>query len=261
MYIDTSSEAEIRNSICSYFGISAKELLSLIDNLECQMKFIKDENPNNPIDEILFFHLTRRLDSVNEHLANNLYDLLSTENSMTDFLKQHEIEFSPCEGYLDLIYKGKLAPLNYYTDSADEALLRQRLGQNKERPDFCVDGFIFGDLSSGNLRNYINRLGPCPEIISVLANVLDQRDIVRNYMQKSTYYCFKYGVPINKVFFEEDHGFSNDEKRQNLLKKSLESLRNGYTPRIEDSMLTLAENDTMQEDYFISKKILDKNKL
>lgn len=83
---------------------------------------------DSPINEILFFHLSRRLNStIDSNVGNNLFDLLSTQNAMTLFLKEHNVEFSVCDKHLELIYKGKKVSLE---DTYQEHVpyLRWRLG-------------------------------------------------------------------------------------------------------------------------------------
>ena len=153
------------------------------------------------INQILFFHLGRRLNDAKESCAgNNLFDLLSTANVMSDFLKQHEVEFFPCDGYLDLYYRGKIISLED-TMKEDVPYLRWRLGHNKDRIDYCFNGFMLKDMLYRN--NYSRELFGTPEFIGVLGRFLKRNDLLNDYLQQSTYYCFEYQVPLDRVFFDD----------------------------------------------------------
>ena len=110
MYIDTHTKETMENSICSYLCVTPKDLYDLFEfaGSEAQQdkfidgdklnnifnSFIKAHLPSTAIDEILFFHLSRRLNTEKDSsLGNNLFDLLSTKNAMTLFLKEHDVEF------------------------------------------------------------------------------------------------------------------------------------------------------------------------
>lgn len=77
MYIDTHTKETMEKSICSYLGVTLQDL-SVLFNLagnEAQQdkfldgdklndifnSFIKAHMPNKELDEVLFFHLSRRL--------------------------------------------------------------------------------------------------------------------------------------------------------------------------------------------------------
>lgn len=162
MYIDTHTKETMEKSICSYLGVTLQDL-SVLFNLagnEAQQdkfldgdklndifnSFIKAHMPNKELDEVLFFHLSRRLNTASDcNVGNNLFELLSTENAMTLFLKEHDVEFVVCDKHLNLIYKGKEISLD---DTIKEHIpyLRWRLGHNANRIDFCINGFLLKDL-------------------------------------------------------------------------------------------------------------------
>lgn len=119
MFIDTHSSEAMAQGICNYFNITPRELSVLfakagkasqkeyyIDGDKFNNiinKFIDAKMPNTPVDQVLFFHLSRRLNSAQgNHTGKNLYDLLSTENETTEFLKNHDVEFSPVDRHLEL---------------------------------------------------------------------------------------------------------------------------------------------------------------
>ena len=124
MYIDTHTKEAMEQSICSYLCVTPKDLRDLFEvaGNEAQQdkfidgdklneifnSFIKEHLSDKPIDEVLFFHLSRRLNTAEDcNVGNNLFDLLSTDNAMSLFLKEHDVEFAVSDKHLNLIYKGK----------------------------------------------------------------------------------------------------------------------------------------------------------
>lgn len=272
MYIDTYSENSMKEGICDYFDISEKELYSFFDEIktitqtgnyfderkfdEIINEFINDKKCSIYIDQILFFHLSRRLNSMQDcFISNNLYELLSTKNGLTDFLKEYDVEFLKFKGYLELKYKGKIISLD---DKEAEYIpyLRWRLGYDKDDIDFCVNGFLMKDLLYTN--RYAHELSQAPEFVKVLAGFLERQDMITDYIKNSRYYCFKYLIPIDKVFFDYNDKLSKDEKQQYLLNQILHRL---YDYRVRENVfdydnpiLRLSDNDTIKKEYFISRE-------
>ena len=275
MYIDTHTKETMENSICSYLGVTLDDLCDLFERAggEAQQEwyidgdklngifnsFIVTHISDNPIiDKVLFFHLSRRL-NINEdcNIGNNLFDLLSTENQMTSFLKEHDVEFMVSEHHLNLIYKGNEISLE---DINQEYVpyLRWRLGHNKGRIDFCFNGFLLKDLLYRN--SYARELYDVPEFIGNLATFLKRRDIVTDYFERSRYYCFEYGVPLEKIMFDDNEKLDDEEKRIHLLNQILNRLYEYHTSDIrymfdhENPIIRLTDSDTMDEKYYITKE-------
>lgn len=127
MYIDTHSKDSMQTSICAYLNTSLEELQKLFDYVSHEAQqdlyfdagkanalftdFVQEKIPETPINEILFFHLSRRLNSSSEPIGNNLYDLLSSSNATTCFLKEHDVELVLEDNHFVIIHKGKKFPL------------------------------------------------------------------------------------------------------------------------------------------------------
>ena len=93
MYIDTHTKDTIQNSICEIFNIEVKELEDLFMKAERESytgiytdenkldkildEFIDNRMSDKNIDQILFFHLGRRINSSCNYLeGKNLFELL-----------------------------------------------------------------------------------------------------------------------------------------------------------------------------------------
>lgn len=274
MYIDTHTKNSMEKSICEYLGVTSDVLYGLFEyaGIEASQNeyldggklnvvfndFINSNMPKEPIDEILFFHLSRKLNTaLNNNIGNNLFDLLSTENAMTSFLKKHDVEFSACNGHLDLLYKGSKISLE---DTYKEHIsyLRWRLGYSKNRIDFCFNGFMLKDLLYRN--SYARELYDVPEFIGVLATFLKRRDIGTDYFNSGKYYCFEYCVPLENVLFDANDSMTLAEKQKYLINQVLNRLYEYHTSDIRymfdnnNPIIRLTDNDTMQEKYYIGKE-------
>lgn len=275
MYIDTHTKGTMETSICSYLGVTLDDIYDLFElaGREAQQElyidgdklnkifnsFIVTHIPNNTIiDEVLFFHLSRRLNITEDcYIGNNLFDLLSTENAMTSFLKEHDVEFTVFDKHLNILYKGKEISLED-TNQEHVPYLRWRLGHNANRIDFCFNGFLLKDLLYRN--SYARELYDVPEFIGRLATFLKRRDIGTDYFENSKYYCFEYCVPLDKIMFDDNEKMEDEKKRVYLLNQILNRLYEYHTSDIrymfdhENPIIRLQDNDTMDEKYYIKKE-------
>lgn len=264
----------MEKSICSYLCINPKDLCDLFDiaGSEAQQgklsdvdklngvlnSFINSHMPESLIDEVLFFHLSRRLNAAEScNAGNNLFDLLSTENVMSLFLKEHDVEFEVCDKRLNLIYKGKKISLED-TNKEHVPYLRWRLGHNANRIDFCFNGFLFKDLLYRN--SYARELYDVPEFIGTLATFLKRRDIGTDFFENSRYYCLEYRIPLERIMFDDDEKLEEEKKARYLLNQILNRLYNYHTSNIrymfdyDNPIIRLTDSDTMDEKYYVSKE-------
>ena len=281
MYIDTHTKVTMETSICSYLNVTLKDLIDLFEfaGNEAQQdyfinrntlndifnSFIETHIPSQELDEVLFFHLSRRLNTAKDcNCGDNLFKLLSTENAMTSFLKAHDVEFAVCGKHLNLIYEGKYISLEN-TSQKHIPYLRWRLGHTANRIDFCFNGFLLKDLLYRN--SYARELYNGPEFIGVLANFLKRRDIRTDFFTNSIYYCLEYCVPLEKVMFDDSENLSGKDKQIYLLNRILNRLYEYHTTDIQymfdydNSVIRLADDDTMYGKYYITKEKIDWNML
>lgn len=281
MFIDTHSRKAMEQAVCKFLNISTRELFVLFEKAGNESRkesytdgdifnnvinnFIDTNMPSTPVDQVLFFHLSRRLNSVRDNqTGKNLYDLLSTENEITKFLKEHDVEFSPVNRHLELLYKGEVLSLS---DKYKKHVpyLRRRLGHNKNRIDYCFNGFLLKDLLYKN--NYAGDLYDVPEFMGVLASFLKRRDICTDYYENSTYYCFEYCIPLEKVLFDSDENLSYENKQKYLLNQILHRLYNYSASELrymfdhDNPVIRLKDNDTMDKEHFISKEKITEDML
>ncbi|WKY44853.1 hypothetical protein Q5O14_01800 [Eubacteriaceae bacterium ES2] len=266
MFIDTQSQETMSQGVCEYLGITKRELLAVLEEAEKKSKkelyiddvfddiidnFIDKKMPKTPIDQVLFFHLSRRLNSTKgKYEGKNLYNILTTENDLRTFLKNHDVDFLQVDNRLDLLYKGELVLLK------ESSYLRLRLGHSENRNDYCFNGFLLKDLLHKN--NYAGHLRNGPEFLSTLALFLKRSDIISNYYENSTFYCLKYCVPMADVLFDENEDLSFQNKQKYLLNQIFNRLYKynsrelRYMRDQDNPMIRLQENVNMNEKYFLA---------
>lgn len=269
MYIDTHSYETIQKNIYSYFQTDRERLQNFFKEIakeankkgccdeavimEYLNKFITENEPQEgKIDELIFFHLTRRLKNSEEKVCSNLKDLLITENCFSDFLKEHGFIFKIPENSNEIaVYKDN--DFVQLKDDLPSSYLRKRLGYSGE-PDWCINGFAFGDCLREN--DYVSRLGFGPEIIIELATYFKMDKLVGDYCKNSILYQYEYKMSFRKVIFDGYEQMDENEKRQEFLNKALYRLYHYMLdeegPNRDEGNIALRMNDNanmLEEEY------------
>ena len=105
MYIDTHTKESMEASICNLLNMNS---LKLHEQLMLLDLFIVEKVTMYP-DEILLFHLARRLHGTEDEIeGRNLADLLLSENQFSKFMKENGVVFSKGDQHIDVTYKGKI---------------------------------------------------------------------------------------------------------------------------------------------------------
>ena len=281
MYLDTHSKEGMTNSVCKILGVSYNQIKELFNysaflsqtksyfdkgifNDELN-KFILKHQIKENVDYILFFHLTRRLNNSSmDFSGKNLKELLLTDNEISSFLKNHNVEFKFNGEYIDIYYNKKLIQLKEGLES-NIPYLKSRLGHFKYRKDYCFNGFAFKDLLYRN--DYAKNLFYGPEFITVIWDFLNCPTIKIDYFKNSKYFCYEYLVPIKNVYFDEVDSLNTSKKAQYLINKILNRLfdyEDLYIDNISDYQnpgLRLNDDVSMNEKYFVSKEEISREML
>ncbi|WP_271714822.1 hypothetical protein [Anaeromicropila herbilytica] len=275
MYIDTHSYDTMLQGTCDCFTIppsNLSEFFSLTAHKCIQDKccngnilaaeidtFIQQHTTNQYIDEILFFHLGRRLNIKDTLTGNNLLELLTTVTPLSIFLREHNVAFSQRNGHLEIYENGILVSLeNTYENGV--CYLRSRLGYNIGREDFCFNGFAFKDLVYKN--TYAHSLYHGPEFITQLSAFLKRPDIAQDYFANSTYYCFEYCAPLEFVLFDNADKLNQDEKVHYFLTQLINRLFEYFNtnPKYmfdhDNLVLRLLDNANMPIEYYCGREII-----
>lgn len=248
-YIDAAADLAVKDQGCFYQDIFDRAMEDFYSDM------IEDMIP----DEILFFHLSRRLNGSEKETAYNLQELLTSENCFSEFLKAHQITFRKGTGDKIILYF-RDAKIDL-EDAMDQNVcyLRSRLGYNACQKDFCLNGFAFRDLLMKT--RYAYTLRNCPEILTCLESLLRIKSLVKDYVEKSKYYCFMYRFPMERVVFDGNDGLTVEEKQFYLLNRVAywlyEYRKNPYHLFERDNpILRLKDNDNASVDFLVSTEII-----
>ncbi len=276
MVIDTRTRDGMENSLAQLMDISVPELYQYIEAatasaLEGQQCFNQnlfdkamEEFYSNMIeqelpDEMLFFHLSRRLKGSENEISYNLRELLTSNNSFSEFLNTHQITFRKGTGNrIILCFRDRPISLKN-TSSTNVCYLRSRLGYNSGREDFCINGFAFRDLLMKN--HYTRQLQGCPEILECIERHLRTQGLVKDYEEKSEYYCFTYRFPIERVIFDGKDGLTVEEKQLHLLNQVAYRLYeysgdSRYLYDLNNPILRLKDDDNASVEYLESIEVV-----
>ena len=274
MFIDTRTIEAMEKSLCSLMQTTIDKLYLVLEDIDDQCwkdiyfesgifaneskKYIVQQAKKMP-DEIMFYHLSRRLNVVKEaEEGKNLKELLLTDNAFSGMLRLHGITFS-YDGKIIAFREGQKIQLPSKSGNAEIEYLRRRLGYNKQYQDYCFNGFALRDSILKN--EYIPILRGAPEFISRLAEYIGDKELVKDYMQNSEFYCFTYVLPIEQVIFDKHENLNGIAKVYYLITKCFERLierrkRPYFINDYGNPMLRLHDNACMEERWFVEKEAL-----
>jgi len=217
-----------------------------------------DRHYQGAINEISFFHLSRRLKGTEHNVdGRNLYDLLTTKNEYTDFLEKYNIKFDANEQRIDVIYQGNRIDWDN-CHSGNPSSIKYRLGCFENTKDYCFNGLAFKDHI--NKSSYAISLSSGPEFFHRLFDCLNRRDILSCYIENSTYYCYEYCIPIHKVIFDGTNIYADDNEYL-IMKKVVNWLISYYYDSSshfysENPVLRLPDNEILDGKFFVAKESL-----
>lgn len=227
MLIDTRAKESMIASLASYLDITEDELFRYIDYAankaqsdrwafntdifeEELLSLFSDLQPEEQIDEIYVYHLTRRLNtSIEDKSSDNLKALLLKESVISTFLRQYGIAFIEKDSHPVIVFNDREISLED-TFESDICYLRSRLGYNSGREDYCFNGFALRDQLMRN--SYTRQLYGGPEFLDVLSRYLSIDGLKEKYCENSKYYCFTYKMAIDDIVFDNRDDIGNDEK-------------------------------------------------
>lgn len=204
----------------------------------------------NMIDEVYIYHLGRH--KVEPKELRPLKELLLSDNSLSSFLREHDVVFDEQDGMIRFFYKGKQITAEEILASGHFHLLAKRLGYLGEA-DFCVNGFAFWSNIEKTSDGYFYDLQRGPEIIENIGRFIG-KDLWREFKEQSKYYGVVFKVPIEEVIFDgRDDTKTREEKAKCLIKYGLYYLNDYYNASIggNNLMLRIADNKRVEVDHCI----------
>lgn len=273
MIIETTSKESIETSLSSYLDIEPEELYQYIDYAATKsqkewsfntdifydelMNILSDYIPDEPITGICLFHLARRLNNSEIESTANLKDLLTQKNEFSDFLLKYGVTFEERADGLVLMYNGREDTLED-TEEHETCYLRSRLGYKSSRVDYCVNGFVLRDQLLRN--SYAIELYEGPEFLVQLSKHLRRPEMIADYQEQSTYYCYKYIVPFEKAIFDDAENLDEDEKRYYLIymlcTRLLLYMDNSRINDNDNPVIRLADDENLAKAYYNSREII-----
>lgn len=108
--------------------------------------------------------------------------------------------------------------------------------------------------------NYYRQLSMGPEILFQLAHLVKDLEIYYEFRKLSTYYIYKYEIPIQEVIFDGLEKLDNEEKQMLVLKESIKRIAEYDDRKIIDDnvILRMPDYKKIPEQYFVSKTICEK---
>lgn len=266
MFIDTHSQNTIIESLCKVLRITTVKLeeeLNKIEQINNKDQFIDafiSEKVHTYPDEILLFHLSRRLNGTeNDKNGQNLFVLLTTPNPLSELMKRFGIEFFDCEGHIETLYMGK--PVDWdKCYNGNSSYMKWRLGFFEKQKDYCFNGFAFKDLLYKN--TYARSLLNMPEFLSQLIACLGCVKLEKYYIENSTYYCYEYKLPMKLILFDDNEALPTDQKPHYLMKRIFQRLLKYKETNVrfmlddDNPVLRLEDNYVVPSDYFVNKEIV-----
>lgn len=271
MLIDTHTRITIENSLCECFGIAKERLVSFEttirqkESLECVEKFIQEYPIKKELKTVCFFHLSRTLKSAQDNLGRmNLFELLTTKNSFTEFFAAHDVTFRGVDGRIVLYHHGKEVSIESDLFNPYRASMLKRFGYLPNSKDFCVNGFLFKDSLYAN--RYAWSLLSVPETVRDIAGFLGRDDIGLDYYRNSLYYCYEYHIPLNQIIFDDASSLNLKEKENYLIKLLFERVAHYIFDDFpandrNNCILRLGDSENLSAKYFFTREVVPQNSI
>lgn len=188
--------------------------------------------------------MTTRLDkeiNLDTFKIDNLENVLLSENSLTNFLKNKGIEFRMNEG-IEVCYNGKVVNFTGIYSTR----LNKRL---KCLKDSCINGFLFGD----EIPSTYESLTAVPEIVSDIIMELDKKEFISEYAMHVRCFVASITVSIDDLIIDElSFITSKIEKSKNILRYILIYLAyknvNSIYNSCKNPIIRLPDNKNVTKD-------------
>lgn len=264
MYIDTKSQEKISNSLNVLLNVNNKEIDDMLedcynnlqvnhlfldmDNLYEYFSLFVKENLVQSVDEILFVHLSRRLNDDTSNNSYGLVDVLTKDSSLSHFLKSYGLTFQYDQHFKIYIKDEEI-------DISDNSYLKDRFGYRYN--DYSIGGYAFVDHIKDS--DYYNIARGGPEFFGYLYPYnIDIDAIIDDFIANSTFYQFEYVVPLKDIEFESYEDLNEEEKMYHIIIKTLQRLYfDKYDPLFnkQDNLIVKMKDDKILLDKYLINKI------
>lgn len=208
------------------------------------------------IEEVCFCHLTRCIGQ--PHVLLPLSELLTTNNTFSNFLKEHKIEFYRKNENIVMAYRGKPIPsIKIYDPNRvenDHTRLAGRLGWCGEK-DYCINGFLFGIDPENSTDLYYHSLMDGPELLQDLDSFL-RTNLCQEYKKRSKYCLAIARVPLNKIIYDDGSNTGIDETKLYLAHcfrflLSWYTRGNRWNRSLYNAMIRMGDYELVNVDHYL----------
>lgn len=228
MIIRSDDRHALSHSLAEVAGMGRLEFNNaLLTNCDSILYRLRDRILNSDCRVyVLLHHICRRLESGDGYYSSlNLRQLLTTENAMSTFLRNHEIIFKNIDGSIVPFVNGKRIELAH-CQTPFEANLNYRLLGTNGVMDTCVNGYALGDSIQNN--DEFSYYSECPELIRMLNNVFPSMGLLRDYQEQSSVYLISYPVDVVDVIVDDLGQVRLSDKVEELVRCYLKRLLDGF---------------------------------
>lgn len=107
---------------------------------------------------------------------------------------------------------------------------------------------------------YTKALRSGPEFLQCLSRFLNNQNILNDYMKNSSYYCFSYKLPLNRVIFDFNDKLILEEKSYYLIESILIRIyEDNFLGKNESKInpiLRLNHYENIPSEFFVDRKTL-----
>lgn len=269
MLLNTTSYQSLLNTICNELQLNEQVILDIVDSgyymfqqdhqilyiddlYECYFNIVKKKFKGD-IDNVPFYSISRRLnDADNDGLS--LLELLTEENSFSNFLKEYGLTFK-FDKEIEMYINGN--KVDIFDEDKYKSYLKYRFSF-----DYSFKGYAFSDQIMNN--DVLERVKYGPEFFGYIYEYIDNDDeIIDNYYKQSKLYKFEYLVPINDICFENYEELTNKEKQYHILAMMMLRLYfykydNDFVKTDEmNPLMVVADHKSLSGKYLVNKTELD----
>lgn len=264
MQIKTTSYQDIVDSLCQMLDLKEQEIINIIDScyymfqqdyqilvLDDQYDYFKtivQKYIKNKIDKLYFYHISRRLNDVDDN-GYSLSKVLTGNTKLAEYLSTNGLTFEYADRLNMYVNSSKV---NIYNTEKYTPYLKYRF----ER-DYSFKGYAFADQLQNNDMVKIAEGGP--EFFCHLYQFIKNDDLIDHFIEQSKLYRFEYLVPIEDVFFEDYDELTNDEKQLHIIIRALQRLyfykydSNFIKYDGDNPIMGIVGDKTLSKKYLISK--------
>lgn len=263
MHIDTTSHETMMTSLTSILCITNQEINQVLqdcyDKFEADHQFLDMDDQYdfflnyvknhliNEINEVGFYHLSRRLNEDHDDNGCSFVDVLTKETSLSNYLKKYQLTFQYDEHI-------KMFISNKEINIKENPYFIDRFGYLYH--DYAITGYAFKDHIKES--DYYQIAMDGPEFFWHLYECnIDDDSLIDHFIEHSKFYLFAYSVPLTDIEFESYEELDEKEKMYHMAVITLQRLYfEQYDPVYvyqENQVMKMKDGKILNAAYLVSK--------